>query len=145
MADAPDRPDFDEPQPRNRTRDFWQLDVPLVVALVICVSATIIEARRATDGNWRAVIYAVEWPLIGAFCVWIWYRFKKQGPSVASLTQRWRDRAAAMEDEARATEPPTDLSVADNAPDAAPDDPQLAAWQQYQRDLRQRDGVDGPG
>ena len=113
-------PDPGEDRPRSRVRDFWQLDVPLAVALVICTSATVIELNRALEGNWRAWVYSVEWPMIGAFCIWMWVRFRRQGASVTGVTQRWKDRVARYEAEA-----------------AADEDPELAAWRAYQRRVRE--------
>lgn len=126
-------PETEEERPRSRARDFWTLDVPLVIALIICTTATVIELRRATEGHWRAWVYAVEWPMIGAFCVWMWIRFRRQGASVSGVTQRWKDRAASYADEA-----PEEQS-------GKPVDPDLAAWQEYQRGVRNGDRTGGAG
>lgn len=126
-------PEAQEERPRSRVRDFWTLDVPLVVALIICTTATVIELGRATDGNWRAWVYSVEWPMIGAFCVWMWIRFRRQGASVSGMTQRWRDRAASYADEDRPASAPE------------PVDPDLAAWQEYQRGVRNGERSNGAG
>lgn len=117
-----------EQRPRSRSRDLWQLHIPLVVALAICTAATIIEISRAADGVWRAWAYSFEWPLIGAFCIWMWIRFRREGNPVTSSIRRWQDRVAAMEAEADAAE--------------AEADPELAAWRDYQRQVRQRGGGD---
>ena len=121
-----------EERPRSRVRDFWTLDVPLVIALIVCTSATVIELSRAVDGNWRAWVYSVEWPMIGAFCVWMWIRFRRQGASVSGMTQRWKDRAASYAQEA------------DEEP-AGSVDPDLAAWQEYQRGVRNGERAGGAG
>lgn len=126
-------PETEEERPRSRARDFWTLDVPLVIALIICTTATVIELRRATEGHWRAWVYAVEWPMIGAFCVWMWIRFRRQGASVSGVTQRWKDRAASYADEA------PEVQSGD------PVDPDLAAWQEYQRGVRNGDRTGGAG
>lgn len=101
-------------------RDFWQLDVPLAVVLVLCTVITVIEMRRATDGVWRAWVYSFEWPLIGLFCIWMWYRFKTEGNPVKGLARRWQERVSQLEAEAQE----------DQAPE-----PELAAWREYQRGL----------
>ena len=130
-------PEAQEERPRSRVRDFWTLDVPLVIALIICTTATVVELRRATEGNWRAWVYSVEWPMIGAFCVWMWIRFRRQGASVSGsvsgMAQRWRDRAESYADEDRQGSAPE------------PVDPDLAAWQEYQRGVRNADGPGGAG
>jgi hypothetical protein len=133
-------PGNDAPHARNRVRDFWQLDVPLVVVLLLCIGITVIEARRAGDGVWRAWIYMFEWPLIAAFAVWIWHRFRTEGNPVKGTAQRWRDRVAEYEAEAAAEAEGHDGPV-ETEQDA---DPQIAAWQEYQRDLHRREPPGGP-
>lgn len=134
-----DRPDDDRVEPgsqararppRNRKRDFWQLDVPLALVLILCTTLTVVELSRATEGIWRAWVYTFEWPLIGLFAIWMWYRFRNEGNPVRGVTQRWRDRVAAMEAEA---------SRADSAQPPAAVDPELDAWQGYVDDLHRRE------
>jgi hypothetical protein len=133
-------PDDDAARTRNRMRDFWQLDVPLVVVLLLCTGITVVEARRAGDGVWRAWIYMFEWPLIAAFTIWIWHRFRTEGNPVRGTAQRWRDRVAAYEAEAAAQDAP------DEEPSAVEQDPDpaISAWQEYQRDLHRREPPGGP-
>lgn len=121
-----------EKAPRSRRRDFWQLDLPLIVVLGICISATVIEVGRAGAGNWRAAVYSIEWPIIGAFAIWMWVRFKREGGSFRGITQRWQDRVAQYEAEAAAA----DREPAQ--PEAEPD-PELDAWRAYRASVRERD------
>lgn len=109
---------------RSRWRDFWQLHVPLVVVLLICLVATVIEVRRAGEGFWRAWIYMVEWPLIGVVAVWIWHRYRTEGNVTKGMVERWKARAAALAQEQ--------------------DDPQLRAWNEYVDDLERRQPPGGP-
>lgn len=134
-------------RPRSRKRDFWQLDVPLVLSLVLCSTFTVIEAMRATQGVWRSWIYMFEWPMIGAFCIWMWIRFKREPGG--GFARRWRERAAQYGAEGQ---PGGDRSVdgdlgqapaQDQADDQA-DDPELAAWRRYQRGLRMQDHAAQP-
>lgn len=120
----PDLPD-DKPR-RSRARDFWQLDVPLAVVLVLCTVITVIEYRRANEGVWRAWIYLFEWPMIAGFAIWIWYRFKHEG---GGFVQKWKSRVAQYEAEADAQD--RARTVTDD-----PEDAELAAWRQQQRALR---------
>lgn len=106
---------------RRRLRDLWQLDLPLVLALALCTTFTVIEGMRAADGVWRAWIYMFEWPLIGAFCVWIWVRFKREPGG--GFARRWRERAQRF-----AEEPQGEI------------DPDLQAWQAYQRRVQDEQG-----
>lgn len=110
---------------------MWQLDIPLAIALTICTSATVIMFQRAGDGNWRAGIYMFEWPLIGAFCVWIWFRFRREGGSFGGLTRRWRERVARYEEEAA-------LADAESQPPPGAD-PELDAWREYTAGVREKD------
>ena len=139
---------MNQERPRSRMRDFWQLDVPLVIALALCTTFTIIEVNRAAEGVWRAWVYMVEWPMIGAFCVWMWVRFKREPGG--GFARQWRERATRMAHQAEDEDPTQDAgnSVRDSrGPDPrgagprefdpqVPDDPELAAWQEYQRKLR---------
>ena len=125
---------------RSRMRNFWQLDVPLVVVLILCTTITVIEARRATEGIWRAWIYLFEWPMIGAFAVWIWYRFTHE--EGGGFVRRWRERVARLEAQAQVQEQAqTDAEAVRQQED---DDPELAAWRSYQRQLRESDAERHP-
>ena len=128
------------PEPRRGRggwRDVWQLHIPLVLVLSLCTVFTIIEARRASEGVWRAWAYMFEWPLIGLFTIWIWHRYRTEGSVTKGLTKRWRERvarlSAAVDDEADAAAP----AVPEKQPE--PEDPGLDAWKAYVEDLRRRE------
>jgi hypothetical protein len=124
------------PPPRSRYRDLWQLHIPLVIVLAVCAALTVIEARRATEGVWRAWWYMIEWPLFGLFAIWVWYRYRHEGSVTKGMVQRWRNRVEALNAEAdRAAEPPP-IPI---------DDPDLQAWTDYRDDLRRRQPPGGPG
>ena len=144
---------------RGGWRDFWQLHVPLVLVLALCTVITIIEAKRASEGVWRAWAYMFEWPLIGLFTIWIWHRYRTEGSVTKGLVERWRERvsriSAESESEAGAGEPMSKVaadaagSVAglpNRAGDAQPieADPQLEAWNEYVEDLRRREPPGAP-
>ena len=112
----------DEKPARDRKRDFWQLDLPLVLVLILCTVLTIVEIRRAGDGNWRAWVYSFEWPLIAAFAIWIWARFRAEGNPAKAAARRWRANIERFEREAAVEE-------------QAQHDPELRAWRDYVRDL----------
>lgn len=61
---------------QDRRRDILTLDLPLVLGLTLCTVLTVVEATRAVGGNARSWAYTFEWPLIGAFICWIWYRYR---------------------------------------------------------------------
>lgn len=127
--------DPDRPPTRNRKKDFWTLDVPLVAVLALCISATAIEVGRAGAGNWRAAVYSIEWPIIGAFAIWMWIRFKREGGSFRGITRRWQERVARYEAEADAADTPA--PTAPTVP--AQQDPELDAWNAYRDGVRDRD------
>lgn len=125
----------DEQPPRRRSarwRDFWQLHVPLAVVLTLCTVITVIEVRRATEGVWRAWAYMFEWPMIGLFAVWIWYRYRTEGSVTRGLAERWRERVERLGAEADAAERAAE-------PVIASDDPELTAWRDYVDDLHRRE------
>jgi len=120
---------------QDRWRDIWQLHIPLVVVLLVCAALTVIEARRATEGVWRAWWYMFEWPVFGLFAIWVWHRYRTEGNVARSMVQRWRDRVEEYEAEAPPPEP---------AASPIPDDPELLAWQEYADDLKRREPPGGP-
>ena len=136
MSENPPPPE--EPQP-NRRRDLWQLHIPLVLALGLCISATVIEVQRAGEGVARAWAYMFEWPLIGLFVLWIWNHYRKEGNVTTSIAAKWRDRIDRLNAEVDLTdEDPADRAGPDQATDG-PADPELAAWQAHVRELRRSD------
>ena len=121
---------------RQRRRDVWQLHVPLVLVLLLCTVLTIVEARRAGDGVWRAWAYMFEWPLIGLFALWIWNRYRTHGSVTRGLADRWRAHVAQYGVNLDEEDPGTDPA---SPPALAPLDPDLQAWQGYVEDLHRRD------
>lgn len=124
---------------RSRWRDVWTLHIPLVLVLALCISATVIEFRRANEGVWRAWIYLFEWPLIAAFAIWMWVRFRREAGG--GFARRWRERVE------RANAEPEDELMTDGpaARPAEPEDPQLRAWRDYQRGLGRPGTTDPDG
>ena len=135
--------DSSRPQ-RSRWRDFWQLHVPLVLVLALCTAATIIEARRAEEGVLRAWAYMIEWPLIGAFAVWIWYRYRHEGRVTTNFAEKWKVRVEQITAEADAEEALRSTSGAASSDTLEAADPELEAWQTYVKDLEQRQPPGGP-
>lgn len=128
MSDQPSQ--LAKPPP-SRRRNFWQLDIPMVLAVIMCSVFTVIEVRRAGEGVGRAWAYAVEWPMIGLFCVWIWYRYRKEGSITKGFSDRWKNRIAQLNTTAAASVAPPDPVL--------PLDPDLAAWQSYVDELQLRE------
>ncbi len=82
--------------------------VTLALGLALCVTAFVFEIERALGGNDLSWAYVFEWPLLGAFSVYMWWRvIHPEGPTRAS-----------------------------KEPTLAPEfDGMLAAWREHQRDL----------
>ncbi len=116
----------------SRRRNFWQLDIPMVFAVILCSVYTVIEVRRVSEGVWRAWAYSFEWPMIGLFCIWIWYRYRKEGSVAKGFAARWQARVARIS--AAADE---ESSAPDTAPKLA--DPGLDSWRSHVADLQRRD------
>ena len=135
----------DPPPPRSRWRDVWQLHVPLVLVLGLCTVATVIEARRAEEGVWRAWAYMVEWPLIGAFAVWIWYRYRHEGRVTTHFADKWKARVEQItaEADAEAAMRAANDTAAGKLP-VPESDAELQAWQAYVEDLERRQPPGGP-
>ncbi len=104
---------------RPRGTEALRLHVTLLVGLALCGFAFWFELRRAEGGNELSWAYVFEWPLLGAFAVYMWWKFLHP------------DRDAARQ-AARARRHPAKPVV----------EPQyegmLAAWEEHQRDLAAR-------
>ena len=115
---------------RRRVKDLLTLHLPLVIVLLFCGFATVIEYTRAQDGVDRAWAYTFQWPIIGLFAIVIWNRYRKHGNLTRWFADRYRSRIEAFKAEAEAEE-------------AKPPDPDEVAWQEYVADLRRREGERG--
>lgn len=93
-----------------------RLHAVLVVGLAGAAYATWFEWTRAHSGHAVAWVYTFEWPLLAAFGVHLWWRLLPA------------DRRPAA--------PPAPDPGDD---DAAPPDPELAAWQAYLQRLHEAD------
>jgi len=98
--------------PEN-TKRILGIHAGLAVAQVVCVSAFSLEISRALSGNTLSWAYVVEWPIFSAYAIYLWRRLLKD------------ERAA--------------LVARDDAPNETnePDDPALAAYNAYLRDVHQ--------
>lgn len=116
---------------RSKVKDFWQLHIPLVLVLALCTFATIIEARRASEGVDRALVYSFQWPLIGVFAIVVWNRYRKHGNLTKWFTDRYRDRIRQFQRE--------DAEVRTEVTD-----PDEIAWREHLQELRRSDPPGGP-
>lgn len=116
---------------RSKVKDFWQLHIPLVLVLALCTFATIIEARRASEGVDRALVYTFQWPLIGVFAIVVWNRYRKHGNLTKWFTDRYRDRIRQFQRE--------DAEIRSEVTD-----PHEIAWREHLQELRRSDPPGGP-
>lgn len=116
---------------RSKVKDFWQLHIPLVLVLALCTFATIIEARRASEGVDRALVYTFQWPLIGVFAIVVWNRYRKHGNLTKWFTDRYRDRIRQFQRE--------DAEIRSEVTD-----PDEIAWREHLQELRRSDPPGGP-
>lgn len=49
----------------------------LFVAESICISAFVVEFSRALSGNTLSWAYVVEWPVLGAYAIYMWRKLLK--------------------------------------------------------------------
>jgi len=91
------------------TKDAWKSHITLGVGLALCALAFWFELGRALRGNSLSWAYVFEWPLLGAFGVYMWWKVNHPGV---------RTRRSSRPSE------------------VAPEfEGMLAAWQEHQRDL----------
>jgi hypothetical protein len=59
------------------TKNTFRINFGLVLAEVICVPAFIFELKRALGGNSLSWAYVFEWPLLGAYAVYMWHKLRQ--------------------------------------------------------------------
>lgn len=57
---------------RGQTEKALRIHLGLVLAEAICVSAFVIELNRARSGNSLSWAYVFEWPVLGAYAIYVW-------------------------------------------------------------------------
>jgi hypothetical protein len=96
-----------------------------LIAVPICLAAGGLELARALGGHQLSWAYAIEWPLIGGFVVYVWIR----------LVRERRSPTAGQ----------TPRPAIDNTDHTGPaDDAGLRAWQAYLVQLHANDPPGGP-
>lgn len=96
----------------------------LIVGLVFCAFAFWFELRRAEGGNSLSWAYVFEWPLLGVFAVYMWW--KVLHPTTADSARK----------------------VARSRPEDAPEfESMRRAWEEHQRELEslREDSGSDPG
>lgn len=95
-------------------REIWRIHVGLIVAEAICIPAFVIELARALGGNTLSWAYVFEWPILGAYAVYMWRRLLLDARGVPRPTRP--SRGAPVDEE------------------------RLAEWNRYLDSVHRRDG-----
>jgi len=96
-----------------------RIHLGLVLAEIICVPAFGFELYRALGGNTLSWAYVFEWPLLGAYGVYMWKKLLRE----ERLEREPIEQPASGTQSARSTRP---LIDDDEGPD-----PELDAWNAY--------------
>ncbi len=68
--------------------EAWRAHVTLVVGLALCAVAFWFELGRAERGNELSWAYVFEWPLLGGFAVYMWWKVLHGDRAVARRRTR---------------------------------------------------------
>jgi len=93
-----------------------RIHLGLLAAEAICISAFVIEISRALSGNTLSWAYVVEWPILGAYAIYMWQKLLKDERSPETTSHRVTDE----------------------------DDPKLTAWNDYLAQVHHGDQSDQP-
>jgi hypothetical protein len=109
------------------------------IAIPACLAAGAFELSRALGGNMLSWTYAVEWPLIAAFSVYMWRRLIRERRAEAGDAVSGDGASRGLSDGG------TTSGAGPGGPaDAVGPDPGLQAWQQYVAQLHAQDPPGGP-
>jgi hypothetical protein len=113
--------DPSRPRARLHGAAALKLHLTLAVGLAVCLAAGGYELYRALGGNALSWAYTFEWPLFGAFGIYLWWRLLHE----EHVSPRQAKQAAAP------------LSEVEQA--------KLDAWNAYLAELHAAEGPPGPG
>ncbi len=98
------------------SKGTFKINVGLFLAELICIPAFALELSRALSGNTLSWAYVFEWPLLGAYAVYMW-------------------RKLLQDERGERSRPPV---VFDD------DDPELDRWNAYLASVHRSDRTDTP-
>ena len=79
----------------------------LAACLALCAAAFYVELHRAIGGNGLSWAYVFEWPLLGVFSVYMWWKFlhpaneEQSAAKQATIAPEFEGMRAAWEDHRR--------------------------------------------
>lgn len=97
-----------EAPPPRRPESAWRTHLTLGLGLVLCAVASWFELHRALGGNELSWAYVFEWPLLGAFAVYMWWRVlhperrprssrpTAEAPEVARMREAWQEYQSTL-------------------------------------------------
>ncbi len=65
---------------KGQTEKSLRIHLALIGAEVLCVSAFLIELDRARSGNTLSWAYVFEWPVLGAYAIYVWRKLLRDVP-----------------------------------------------------------------
>ncbi len=81
-----------EHESRLRGRSFWKLTLTAGLGVGICLIAFVVELERAVTGNGLSWIYVAEWPILGTFGAYMWWRLLHDEDGQVSRSDRVNER-----------------------------------------------------
>lgn len=66
---------------KGQTEKPLRIHLALVGAEALCISAFVIELDRARSGNTLSWAYVFEWPILGAYAVYVWRKLLRADSS----------------------------------------------------------------
>jgi hypothetical protein len=110
-----------DPRVKPLSLSALRFHVPLLVGVSVCAFAGWFELSRARQGHTIAWVYVFEWPGFAIVGVYMWWRIITNAEESRTTSRR---------------------SSSPEQPRVTPDDPGLAAWQEYLRDIQRHERVD---
>ncbi len=98
--------------PSKRPVSAWRTHLTLAIGLALCAAAFWFELHRALGGNELSWAYVFEWPLLGVFAVYMWWRVLhpaqprraaravKETPEVERMRVAWQEYQKTLQVEA---------------------------------------------
>lgn len=91
-----------EDEERGTSTRSWSVHLVGGAGIALCVAAGTIEVIRAVGGNGLSWVYVVEWPVLGTFGAYLWWKLAREQRGAAPTRDRQREHAD-LDAAARAT------------------------------------------
>ena len=111
-----------------------KLHAVILVVVPACMALCVWQIYRAIDGNSLSWAYVFEWPLFAGYAIYMWWRFVHEAPEPADAGASGN---GYVDTALRSPGGPA-------AAEAAQDDAELAAYNDYLARLAEKDRATGP-